>query len=56
MRAKNEINHFLSSLPIFKTWKAKNLSDLQLYFEKVAYIRNQVVFREGEALKYVYLV
>ena len=28
MRAKNEVNYFLSSLPIFKNWKARHLADL----------------------------
>ena len=55
-RAKTEVNNFLQSLPIFKAWRAKHLSDLQLSLQKVKYIRNQVIFREGEKLGFVYLV
>ena len=50
------MNNFLQSLPIFKAWRAKHLSDLQLSLQKVKYIRNQVIFREGEKLSFVYLV
>lgn len=55
-RAKTKVNSFLSSLPIYRTWTTKHLSQLQLFMEKVTYIRNQVVVREGVYPMYVYLV
>ena len=55
-RAKIKINSFLEQLPIFRNWTHKGLSNLQLFLEKVSFIRNQVIIKEDENPTHVYLV
>ena len=40
----------------FKSWTAKMLNKLQLFFEKVSFIRHQTVFTDKESADYVYFV
>ena len=56
MRSKLKINNFLERLPVFKTWTARDLTQLQLFMEKVSFIRNQVVIKEDMPCLNIYLV
>jgi len=47
---------FMHQLPFFKVWTKTSLSKLQYSFEQRAFIRNQVVFREGEEAAFVYII
>jgi CRP-like cAMP-binding protein len=54
--AMNKMIDFLKAMPHFKGWTKNALSKLSYFFQKMTYLRNQVVFKEGEICKYVFIV
>ena len=47
---------FLKNMPQFKHWSKNALSKLTYYFERIQYLRNQIVFKEGDQCLKVYIV
>lgn len=52
----NKFIDFLKSIPYFKNWTKNGLSRLTYYMPRKSYIRNQVVFKEGEESSHVYVI
>lgn len=52
----NKAVDFLQSLPFFSSWTRSTISKFQYLFERKDYIRNQIVYREGDHAEYVYLI
>lgn len=51
-----KVIEFLHQLPCFKVWTKTALGKLQFSFEEKNYIRNQIVYREGDASDWIYIV
>lgn len=47
---------FFKNMPHFKNWTKSALTKLTYFFKKKDYLRNQIVFREGDYCNYVYIV
>ena len=47
---------FLQNLPVFKSCTNKVVQRLSYYFKPVKYIRNQLVYKQGDPSDYVYIV
>lgn len=47
---------FLQNLPVFKSCMNKTVQRLSYYFKPVKYIRNQLVYDQGDPSDYVYIV
>ena len=52
----NKIIEFLHQLPFFKVWTRTSLSKLQYSFEQRAFIRNQIIYKEGDTSHMVYII
>lgn len=51
-----ELVNFLNSLPMFKSWTKGSLTKLSYFFKEKQFVRNQVVYKEGEPAEEVYVV
>lgn len=47
---------FLQSIPFFRAWSNLALSKFSYFFVEKRYVRNQIVFKEGEKLDWLYIV
>lgn len=47
---------FLRQMPHFRQWKKNALSRLTYYMPRATYMRNQIVFKEGDQCCFVYVV
>lgn len=47
---------FLKGMPHFRHWSKNALSRLTYYLPRQIFLRNQVVFKEGDPCSYVYIV
>ncbi len=47
---------FLQSIPFFCNWTKTTLAKFTYYLKRIAFKRNQVVFREGEECTHIYLI
>lgn len=47
---------FLHSLPFFSSWTKSAISKISVYFEEVTFLRNQVIFAEGQEVKELYFI
>ena len=56
LKQQAHVNAFLKTLAFFKKWPTKWLTRLQYHLTEMQPIRNQVIYREGEASNHVYLV
>mmetsp|Transcript_12648 Transcript_12648/g.12465 ORF Transcript_12648/g.12465 Transcript_12648/m.12465 type:complete len:125 (-) Transcript_12648:810-1184(-) len=54
--AINKIVDFLRGTPHFKNWTKIALSKLSYFFKKQTFLRNQIVFKEGDLCKNVYII
>lgn len=52
----DELVGFLASLPVFNRWPRKDLIKLSYYFTPLLYVRNQIIYRENEPAKDVYII
>ena len=52
----NKSVDFLQSLPFFSSWTRSTISKFQYLFERKDFIRNQIVYREGDHAEFVYLI
>jgi CRP-like cAMP-binding protein len=51
-----ELVNFLSGLPLFKSWTKGSLTKLTYFFKEKHYVRNQIIYREGETADDVFVV
>lgn len=56
LKKMQKIIDFLHQLPFFKVWTKTSLSKLHYSFEERQFIRNQVVYREGDESSMVYII
>lgn len=52
----NKLVDFLKSVPTFKHWSKSALLKLTYFFKKKSFIRNQVVYKEGDNSKFLYVI
>lgn len=52
----NQSIDFLQSLPFFNSWTRSTISKFQYLFERKEFIRNQIVYTEGDHADFVYLI
>lgn len=52
----NELLGFLKTLPLFSCWTNVALLKVKYHFSKNTYIRNSIIYREGEPSSKVYIV
>lgn len=52
----NKIVEFLHQLPFFKVWTKTSLSKLQYSFEQRSFIRNQIIYKEGDPSSMAYII
>lgn len=52
----NKNIEFMHQLPFFKVWTKTALSKLQYSFEEKMFLRNQIIYREGEESDTVYII
>ena len=52
----NEIIDFLRNLPLFSTWTSTALLKLKYQLVQKSYIRNAIIYKEGDLPKRVYIV
>lgn len=55
-KIQNQKIQFLKSIPYFSKWTSMALSKFAYYFTDKHYIRNQVVFKEGQKWDNIYIV
>ena len=51
-----KIDRILRLCPMFSAWTNKRLSKTCYYWEPISIYRKQIVYREGDKLKYIYIV
>lgn len=51
-----ELVNFLSGLPLFKSWTKGSITKLTYFFKEKQYVRNQIIYREGETADEVFVV
>ena len=52
----NKTVDFFKIMPEFRHWTKNALSKLSYFFQRKKYIRNQIVFQEGEPCNHVFIV
>ncbi|CAG9331925.1 unnamed protein product [Blepharisma stoltei] len=52
----DDLIEFLGSLPVFSKWAKRELVKLSYYFTPISFKRNQVIYRENDSPKDVYII
>ena len=55
-KAFNEKVNFLRNIPVFQLLTRTSLGKMTYYFENKNYIKDSILFKEGESADYVYIV
>lgn len=55
-QVQTQLAEFLRHMPFISQWSLTHLSKLSEYFEKQSFIMNQVIIKEKDPVKYIYLV